>query len=67
MGLSLAVSTLLFAGVLGPTAQALSPMVGLATAFAAAPAIAWATRGRYYLARPDTLPASPRSLVCTVC
>ena len=32
-------------------AQALSPFVALLVAFAAAPLIAWATGGKYYLAR----------------
>jgi signal transduction histidine kinase/purine-cytosine permease-like protein/ActR/RegA family two-component response regulator len=67
MGLSLVVSTILIAGVLGPTAQAFSPLVGLAVAFTAAPAIAWATGGKYYLARPDTLRTDAKTLVCTVC
>ncbi|MBB4018966.1 signal transduction histidine kinase/CheY-like chemotaxis protein [Chelatococcus caeni] len=38
-------------GAAGETAQALTPFVTLAVAFIAAPAIAWATGGRYYLAR----------------
>jgi signal transduction histidine kinase len=68
MAASLVVSTVLFFGVLGPVAQALSPIAGLAAAFIAAPAIAWATGGRYYLARKDSLPAGSASeLVCTVC
>ena len=67
MGFSLLVSTLLFVGVLGPAAKAFSPLAGLAAAFVAAPAIARLTRGRYYLARADGLPASSGALVCTVC
>ena len=67
MGLSLAVSTLLFTGVLGPVVQAFSPIVGLGVAFVTAPVIAWATGGRYYLARPDTLHTGATELVCTVC
>ncbi len=77
MGFSLLVSTVLFCGALGPTGKAFSPLAGLLATFAAAPAIAWATRGRFYLARPDTLSrAAPaagtvaqgrESLVCTVC
>ncbi|MEK8031747.1 ATP-binding protein [Ideonella sp. DXS29W] len=39
-------------GAFGPLAQAFSAMIALVTAFVASPLIAWATRGRYYLARP---------------
>lgn len=39
-------------GAFGPLAQAFSAMIALVTAFVAAPLIAWATKGRYYLARP---------------
>jgi len=43
-------------GLAGEIAQAFSSFITLAVAIAAAPAIAWATRGRYYLARqPDAL------------
>ena len=38
-------------GVFGPLAQAFSALIALVTAFVAAPLIAWATKGRYYLAR----------------
>jgi signal transduction histidine kinase/ActR/RegA family two-component response regulator len=68
MAASLLVSTALSFDAAGATAQALAPLWGLATAFVAAPAIAWATRGRYYLAREDGLPPDPKGpLVCTVC
>jgi signal transduction histidine kinase/ActR/RegA family two-component response regulator len=39
-------------GAFGPLAEAFSAMIALVTAFVAAPLIAWATKGRYYLARP---------------
>lgn len=55
-----------FGGLFGATAQAFSAFIALATAFAAAPVIAYATRGRYYMARqPHTDP--PRSTVCSIC
>ena len=38
-------------GLFGPTAKAFSALVAMATALIASPLIAWATRGRYYLAR----------------
>ncbi len=48
-------------GLFGPTAQAFSALVAMATALIASPLIAWATRGRYYLARhPRPTPASQR-------
>ena len=66
MILSLIASTLCFFGAWGEVAQAFSPLIGLGAAFVAAPTIAWATGGRYYLARPrDDLQG--RGLVCVVC
>ncbi|MFD0668857.1 hybrid sensor histidine kinase/response regulator [Ramlibacter sp. MAHUQ-53] len=44
-------------GLFGPMAQAFSALIALGVAFCAAPLIAWATRGRYYLARPASPPA----------
>jgi signal transduction histidine kinase/purine-cytosine permease-like protein/ActR/RegA family two-component response regulator len=38
-------------GAFGATAQAFSALIAMGVAFAAAPAIAWATKGKYYLAR----------------
>ncbi len=67
MGFSLLISTALFCGVLGPALRPFSPIAGLIATFIAAPTLAWATRGRFYLARPDTLPAGRETLVCTIC
>jgi signal transduction histidine kinase/ActR/RegA family two-component response regulator len=53
--------------VFGAAVRPFSPIAGLLAAFAAAPAIAWATRSRFYLARPDDLPTTGSSFVCTVC
>jgi signal transduction histidine kinase/CheY-like chemotaxis protein len=39
-------------GLLGTTLQSLAAFVALAVAFIAAPAIAYVTRGRFYIARP---------------
>ncbi|WP_180682084.1 hybrid sensor histidine kinase/response regulator [Tepidicella baoligensis] len=47
-------------GLMGPMAQAFSAVVAMVTAFVTSPLIAWATQGRYYLARhpqPDEHPA----------
>ncbi len=45
-------------GFFGPLPQAFSAVIAMAVAFVTAPLIAWATQGRYYIARqpePDTL------------
>jgi signal transduction histidine kinase len=66
--LSIVTSSLAYLGVFGNVAQVLSPFVALLTAFIAAPVIAWATAGRYYLARPaDGLPPNIEELRCTIC
>jgi signal transduction histidine kinase/CheY-like chemotaxis protein/purine-cytosine permease-like protein len=64
MGLAVLVSTAFSFGLAGPLCAALAPFFALSIAFLAAPAIAWATAGRYYLARNE--PASPASR-CIVC
>ncbi|HEY2927867.1 purine-cytosine permease family protein, partial [Piscinibacter sp.] len=51
MGLASAVSIAAYLGWFGPTAQAFSALIALATAFVASPVIAWWTKGKYYLAR----------------
>jgi signal transduction histidine kinase/CheY-like chemotaxis protein len=67
MALSLAASTVSHIGLLGALMQAFAPAIGLAVAFVAAPAIALATRGRYYLARASSLPADGEPLSCVIC
>ena len=42
-----------FFGLFGALAQAFAPFIALLVAFVTAPLIAWATRGRYYIARSD--------------
>nr|WP_319563444.1 ATP-binding protein [uncultured Rhodoferax sp.] len=51
MALASLLSVTAYLGFWGPMAQAFSAIIALATAFVAAPLIAWATQGRYYLAR----------------
>jgi signal transduction histidine kinase/CheY-like chemotaxis protein len=66
--LSIVSSSLAYLGVFGNVAQILSPFVALLSAFCAAPLIAWATKGRYYLARPaDAQPPNMQQLRCTIC
>ena len=55
-------------GQFGEVAQAFAPFVALATALVAAPAIAWATDGRYYLARrPKSEWQALSAIRCSVC
>lgn len=63
---SLLCSTLCFAGAFGPMAQMFSPVIGLIVAFTLSPLIAWATKGRHYVARPVDHFASAEC-DCTVC
>ncbi|WP_414718982.1 ATP-binding protein [Variovorax sp.] len=53
MALASLLSIVAYLGAFGPLAQAFSALIALGTAFVAAPLIAWATRGRYYLARTE--------------
>ncbi|AHJ63711.1 Sensor protein luxQ [Granulibacter bethesdensis] len=56
------------AGWFGVAAGVFSPFLGFATAFAAAPVIAWVTGGKTYLARkPRRSWAHRQSLHCVVC
>ena len=70
MGLASALSITAYLGLFGPLAQAFSAVIALGTAFVTAPLIAWATQGRYYLARTaqDDGTYQPLSLKrCVIC
>jgi len=71
MLLSIIISTAAFFGAFGRAPQALAPFIGLSIAIFAAPVIAYLTRGRYYIARPSSLPAADaepgRPLTCCIC
>ncbi|SER32855.1 Signal transduction histidine kinase [Faunimonas pinastri] len=57
-----------FSGWLGPLPQALSPFVALVVALILAPVIAWATGGRFYLARkPRAQWATLTEIQCSIC
>ncbi|WP_293387200.1 ATP-binding protein [Nevskia sp.] len=57
-----------FTGVFGPLAQAFSSFIALVTAFVCAPLIAYATQGRYYLARqPDASLKAAAEHRCVIC
>ena len=66
MALSILVSGAALAGVAGTMVQAFAPLLGLATAFIAAPAFALLTHGRYYIAR-TSLQQVPETLTCILC
>jgi len=66
MGFASLLSTSAYLGAFGPTAQACCALIAAVTAFACAPAIAWITRGRYYLARPGAAHSSALQR-CTIC
>ena len=54
MALASLLSVTAHLGLYGESAQAFSAVIAMATAFVAAPLLAWATKGRYYIARkPD--------------
>ncbi len=62
------VASLAYAGVMGETAAAFSPFIALGLAMALAPLLAWATQGKYYLARAPETRWRPGELVrCAVC
>jgi signal transduction histidine kinase/CheY-like chemotaxis protein len=57
-----------FFGVLGTTLQSLSAFLALAVAFVTAPAIAYATKGRFYIARAPRQNWSGHALIrCAIC
>ncbi|MCP8883684.1 ATP-binding protein [Devosia sp. XJ19-1] len=55
-------------GVFGEMAASLAPYIALVVCFIASPTIAWATKGKYYLARkPRKAWADKTSLTCSIC
>ena len=72
MGLASALSVAAHMGAMGSLAQAFSAAIAAVTALLAAPLIAWATGGRYYLARPVAPPmpddpATTQLRRCVIC
>ena len=53
MCIAAGVSIFAFYGFFGDYAKAFSPFIALALAMLCSPLIAWATKGRYYVARPN--------------
>ncbi|MCT7377624.1 hybrid sensor histidine kinase/response regulator [Chelativorans salis] len=68
MSLSGALALVAHFGAFGEMAAALAPYIALVTAFIAAPAIAYATGGKYYLARkPRRAWAGKGEIRCSIC
>src|SRR5712672_1498471 len=68
MTIATIVSISAFYGLFGPTAKALSAFVALAAAFITAPLIAWATDGKYYIARkPKRSWQNLEAIQCCIC
>jgi signal transduction histidine kinase/FixJ family two-component response regulator len=68
MTIATIVSITAFYGLFGPTAKALSAFVALSVAFIAAPIIAYATGGKFYIARkPKKSWQNIESIQCCIC
>jgi signal transduction histidine kinase/ActR/RegA family two-component response regulator len=68
MTLSATVSLIAHFGAFGAVAASLAPYITLVIAFAASPAIAWATKGKFYLARkPRQSWKNLTSITCSIC
>jgi signal transduction histidine kinase/purine-cytosine permease-like protein/DNA-binding NarL/FixJ family response regulator len=68
MTIATVVSISAFYGVFGPTAKALAPFVALIAAFVSAPLIAYATGGKYYIARkPKRSWQNIEAIQCCIC
>ncbi len=62
------VAILAYSGLMGEVAAAFSPFIALGLALLLSPLLAWATRGRYYLAREPATDWYPGQAVrCSVC
>jgi purine-cytosine permease-like protein len=66
MLVSAAVSFAAYFGAFGPTLKATSSFLALGLSLVLPPVVAWATRGRYYIARSSELPDGPE-LSCVGC
>ncbi|MEA2950190.1 MAG: hypothetical protein QOI40_5520, partial [Alphaproteobacteria bacterium] len=68
MTIATIISISAFYGLFGPTAKALSAFIALAVAFIVAPLIAWATGGKYYIARkPKRSWQNIEAIQCCIC
>ena len=68
MGLATVVAAAAQFGAFGPTLRSWTPFLALLVSMAAAPLIAFATRGRFYLARiPEPIATTTASVRCCLC
>ena len=67
MGIASVLSVAAYLGAFGPMAQAFSALIALVAAFVCAPLIAWATKGRYYIARSEQHLPKQATHVCVIC
>lgn len=67
MLISMAAGVLAYSGSFGETAQAFAPFITMGLTFVVSPLIAWATKGRYYIARPAHIESDLSNKSCGVC
>jgi signal transduction histidine kinase/CheY-like chemotaxis protein/purine-cytosine permease-like protein len=67
MLISMTLGIVAYNGTLGTTAEAFCAFITLAMTFVLSPLIAWATKGRYYIARPICVDRELSSNRCGVC
>ena len=68
MAIAIIFAILAYGGVFGPFMRSMSSFVALVTALVASPLIAYATRGRYYLARTSHVaPTRDKLATCCIC
>ncbi|MFB2550061.1 hybrid sensor histidine kinase/response regulator [Ensifer soli] len=68
MGISATIALIAHFGAFGDIAASLAPYLALLVAFIASPAIAYTTKGRYYLARKPRAGWKTRtSITCSIC
>lgn len=67
MFIACCVGVLLLSGLFGSTGTALAHYLTLASTFISAPLIAWLSRGKYYIAREASPPASHKEQRCSLC
>ena len=67
MLVSMTVGIIVYSGSLGVGAQAFASFITMALTFIVSPLIAWATQGRYYIARPAYIKTDLSDKDCGVC
>jgi signal transduction histidine kinase/DNA-binding response OmpR family regulator len=67
MLISMIVGISAYAGTFGIAAESFAPFITMALTFIISPLIAWATKGRYYIARPAYIKTNLNNKDCGVC